>query len=192
MNMDKQPGMMGQKKGNKDGENTKKGNLFLLPAVVLAAVLLLYFFPENREKTLKASYNFFIEIVLILPGVLVLTGLFSAWVKNETVVKYLGHASGFGGVALSFFLGMIPTGPLYVAFPIAGSLLKKGARTSNIIIFLSSWACIKLPQELVEMRFMGIKFMVLRLIFTILLVYLMGLFIEKAAGLNRAKRNDES
>ncbi len=182
MNMKKQPG---------SGKNKKRGNPYFLIIVVAAAVVLLYFFPENREKTLKASYDFFIELILILPGVLVLTGLLSAWVKNETVVKYLGHTSGLTGVALSFFLGMIPTGPLYVAFPIAASLLKKGARISNIIIFLSSWACIKLPQELVEMRFMGIKFMVLRLGFTIILVYLMGFFIEKTAGYHKARRSDD-
>ena len=169
----------------------KKQNPLPLILTIAAAAVLLYLFPENRDKALRASYSFFIEIILILPGILVLTGLFSVWVKNETVVQYLGHTSGIKGVALSFFLGMIPTGPLYVAFPIAASLLKKGARTSNIIIFLSSWACIKLPQELVEMRFMGVKFMVLRLVFTLILVYLMGLFIEITAGYHKKSKADE-
>ncbi len=157
----------------------KKGNPIVLILVIAGAAVLMYLFPENRKPAFTASWNFFIELIVILPGVMILTGLFSAWVKNDTVVKYLGHASGTGGFALAFFLGMIPTGPLYVAFPIAASLLKKGARTANIIIFLSSWACIKLPQELVEMRFMGIKFMILRLFLTVVLVFIMGLIIEK-------------
>jgi len=166
----------------KNGQKSKQKNTspVLLVIVIAAAAILLGLFPENREPALKASYKFFVELIVILPAVMILTGLFSAWVKNETVVKYLGHASGIRGFALAFFLGMIPSGPLYVAFPIAASLLKKGARTANMMIFLSSWACIKLPQELVEMRFLGIKFMALRLSLTFVMVFLMGLIIEKA------------
>ena len=83
-------------------------------------------------------------------------------------------------------MGMIPTGPLYIAFPLASMLLKKGARVANIIIFLSAWACIKLPQELMELRFMGFKFMIIRLIFTVVMVILMGLLIEKIDGSSKS------
>ncbi|NSW90572.1 MAG: hypothetical protein HPY74_07820 [Firmicutes bacterium] len=47
-------------------------------------------------------------------------------------------------------LGTLPTGPLYVAFPMVGSLLRKGARISNMVIFLGSWAALKIPQLMVE------------------------------------------
>jgi len=66
-----------------------------------------------------------------------------------------------------------------VAFPVAAVLIKKGAKISNIIIFLSAWACIKIPQEMVELKFLGLKFMALRLILTIIFVVIMGLSIEK-------------
>jgi uncharacterized membrane protein YraQ (UPF0718 family) len=79
---------------------------------------------------------------------------------------------------------------LYVAFPLAASLMKKGARTANVVIFLSAWACIKLPQELVEMRFLGFKFMALRLGLTIVLVLFMGLFIEKIGRFGEAAPED--
>ncbi len=165
----------------KQGQMKKKPlkGFLVLALVLITAVVFLVLYPENREPTFKASYSFFIELIQILPGVMVLMGLFSVWVKNETVIKYLGQSSGARGLALAFFLGMIPTGPLYVAFPLAASLMKKGARTANIVIFLSAWACIKLPQELVEMRFLGIEFMAVRLGLTIVLVLFMGLFIEK-------------
>jgi len=76
-------------------------------------------------------------------------------------------------------MGSLPTGPLYVAFPMASALLKKGAKVSNIIIFLSAWACIKIPQELVELQFLGAKFMASRLLLTVIFVIIMGLFVEK-------------
>ncbi len=110
---------------------------------------------------------------------MVIMGLFSVWVSKETVVKYLGKTSGIKGIFLAIFFGALPTGPLYVAFPVAAVLIKKGAKISNIIIFLSAWACIKIPQEMVELKFLGLKFMALRLILTIIFVIIMGLSVEK-------------
>ena len=118
-------------------------------------------------------------MIWILPAVMVLMGLFAVWVSKETIVKYLGKTSGIRGIFLAIFLGALPTGPLYVAFPIAAGLIKKGARISNILIFLSAWACIKIPQEMVELQFLGAKFMALRLVLTIVFVIIMGVFIEQ-------------
>jgi uncharacterized membrane protein YraQ (UPF0718 family) len=73
----------------------------------------------------------------------------------------------------------LPTGPLYVAFPLAVALRKKGASIANIVAFLSAWACIKVPQELFELQFLGFQFMAARLLLTIVLVVLMALFTER-------------
>lgn len=173
-NMDgnKKSKMMSQKKN-------KKGGIAVLAGIIITAVILLILYPENRASSFAASTSLLKELIFILPAVMVLMGLFSVWVSKETVVKYMGQASGIKGLGLAMFIGMMPTGPLYVAFPMASMLLKKGARVANIIIFLSAWACIKLPQELVEMRFMGFNFMIIRLSFTIVMVIIMSLLIEK-------------
>lgn len=95
------------------------------------------------------------------------------------VVKYLGKASGLKGIFIAALLGATPTGPLYVAFPLAAAMIDKGARILNIVVFLSAWACIKIPQEMIEIQFLGLKFMAARLVLTVLLVSVMGLVIEK-------------
>lgn len=126
--------------------------------------------------------EFLAEMLLILPAVMVLMGLFSVWVPKETVVKYLGKTAGIKGIFLAIIFGALPTGPLYIAFPMAGALVRKGARVSNVIIFLSAWACIKIPQEMVELQFLGAKFMTARLILTVIFVIIMGLLIERIVG----------
>jgi len=63
---------------------------------------------------------------------------------------------------------------------LAVALIKKVARVSNMVIFLSVWACIKIAQALVELQFFGIiKFMAARLILTIIFVAIMGIFVER-------------
>ncbi|KXA94777.1 hypothetical protein AKJ36_02265 [candidate division MSBL1 archaeon SCGC-AAA259I07] len=144
-----------------------------------AAVVLLSFFPEKVGPVISTSREYFLQMVWILPAIMIVMGLFKVWISKEMVVKYLGKASGLKGVLIAVILGATPTGPLYAAFPLAAAMLDKGARTLNVIVFLSAWACIKLPQEMVELQFLGLNFMVTRLILTIVLVSVMGFFIEQ-------------
>jgi len=152
---------------------------FLLLSIFLISCILLIIFPDKKQRVIKTSWNFFLDIILILPAVMLLLGLFEIWIPKNIVEKYVGKASGLKGVFLSIILGALPTGPLYLAFPMAAALIKKGAKISNIIIFLSAWGCIKIPQEMVELQFLGPYFMLSRLILTIIFVIIMGLFIEK-------------
>jgi uncharacterized membrane protein YraQ (UPF0718 family) len=80
--------------------------------------------------------------------------------------------------------GAAPTGPLYVAFPIAAMLLKKGASPLNVIILLDAWAAIKIPQLLVEAKFLGPSFMLVRLALTVPSAILMGWLIQ--TGIKRS------
>ncbi len=153
--------------------------------IISAAVLLI--FPDKSGPVLNVSKKYLLELIMVLPAVMVIVGLFSVWVPEELVVKYMGKASGIKGILISFVLGMLPSGPLYIAFPMAVALRKKGARISNIIIFVSAWACIKLPQELVEVQFLGIEFTLLRLTLTIISVIIMGIIIEKIIGFTDKK-----
>jgi len=150
-----------------------------LAVAFIIAIILLSISPDKQEAVTAASWEFFIEMISVLPGVMILMGLFMVWIPKEMVEKYLGKTSGIKGFSLAILLGALPTGPLYVAFPLAASLIKKGARISNIIIFLSAWACIKIPQDMVELQFLGPRFMAARLVLTIVFVVIMGVSIER-------------
>jgi len=160
----------------------------ILVVVSIIAVVLLSAFPEKTGATTAISWQFFIEMIWILPAVMVIIGLFAVFIPNEFIVKYMGKSSGVKGVFLAFFLGTLPTGPLYIAFPMAAALIQKGARISNIIVFLSAWACISIPQELVELQFLGFNFMVARLVLTIIFVTVMGFLIEKMIDWGETKQ----
>jgi len=151
--------------------------LFIIALAV--AVTLLLIFPERKEAATSTTWSYFLEMIMILPAVMVIMGLFSTFVSKELVVKHLGKTSGIKGILLAIFFGTLPTGPLYIAFPLAVALRNKGASISNIVIFLSAWACIKIPQELVELQFLGVKFMIARLILTIMFIAIMGILIEE-------------
>ena len=162
----------------KERRSVAMQDLAFLGFILIVATVLLSIFPDRREVVITTSLEFFVEMISILPAVMVLIGIFAVFVPKDLVVRYLGRDAGVKGIFLAIIMGALPTGPLYIAFPIASALLKKGARISNVIVFLSAWSCIKLPQELVELEFLGLKFMLARLSLTAIFVIVMGLAIE--------------
>ncbi|MFP4655582.1 MAG: permease [Methanohalobium sp.] len=154
-------------------------DIIILGVVVIVASGLLASYPAKTEAVTFTIWDYFIEMMFILPAVMVIMGVFAVFVPDEMIEKYLGRYSGFKGLFISLLFGSLPTGPLYVAFPIASQLIEKGARVSSIIVFLSACACLKIPQEMMELHFLGAKFMILRLSFTVVFVIAMGILIEK-------------
>ncbi len=153
--------------------------VFILIILLSLSVGVLIFFPQKINLVTSTAEKYLWEMILILPAVMIIMGLFAKFIPNRLVEDYLGKFSGFKGMLIALFLGMLPTGPLYVAFPLAALWLKKGASISNIVVFLSAWACIKIPQEIVEFQFLGFKFMLVRLVLTVIFVMIMGKAIEK-------------
>lgn len=151
----------------------------LFAAVLIAAAIILSIFPDMVTRATTTAWDYLLEMIMILPAVMIIMGLFSVFVSKEMVVRYMGKTSGVKGILLSLFVGALPTGPLYVAFPLAAALRSKGASISNIVVFLSAWACIKIPQELVELQFLGAGFMLARLTLTVIFVAIMAVFIER-------------
>jgi len=148
--------------------------------IIAAADLLVWiFWPAKAEPVVRNTWDYLVEMMVILIPIVVLLGLFEVWVPKQLIGKYLGHESGWKGILLAILFGAAPTGPLYVAFPIAATLLKKGASPLNIIILLNAWAAMKIPQLLVEAKFLGLTFMLVRLALTLPLTILMGWLIQK-------------
>ncbi len=155
-------------------------NKFKAPLLlILVYIALAIWWPEISGRSTKVAFDYLREMVLIIPPVFVLMGLLEVWVPKEKIQQLIGQGSGLKGVAVSFALGTMPTGPLYVAFPLAGSLLQKGARISNIVIFLGAWAAIKIPQLVVEVQFLGFSFTALRFGLTLTAVIVIGLVLER-------------
>ena len=148
--------------------------------------------PETANKSFDVLLSYLGEMIFIIPPVFILMGLMEVWIPKDKIENLLGKESGIKGIIISFLLGTLPTGPLYVAFPMTASLLKKGASVSNMIVFLGSWATLKVPQLLVEVEFLGVPFMVLRFVLTFIMLILMGTFMQFTLKLSPDKAFLES
>lgn len=87
------------------------------------------------------------------------------------------------GILLAIFIGSAAAGPLYGAFPVAAVFMKKGAKISNILIFIGAWSTTKIPMFLFEIASLGAKFAFTRLAIDIpgiiIIAYILSKLISK-------------
>lgn len=155
-----------------------KKSLFTV-IIIITYALVFILKPETGMVAVVNSGYYLKEMLMIMPVIFVLTALLDVWVPKETIMKYLGKKSKSKGVILSFLLGAISAGPIYAAFPVCIMLHKKGASIKNIVIILSSWAVIKIPMLLNEVKFLGIRFMFVRWILTVIAIVIFSWITSK-------------
>ncbi|MFO8066684.1 MAG: permease, partial [Bacteroidales bacterium] len=109
----------------------------------------------------------------------ILIGLGDVWINKEKVEKHIGENSGFTGVLLVILLSMAQVGPLYGAFPVTYLLWKKGASIRNIFIYIGAFSTIKIPMIAFEIGFLGWKFSLLRTIFSLPIIIIISVIMEK-------------
>jgi uncharacterized membrane protein YraQ (UPF0718 family) len=155
----------------------KKLKPFIIVSVIYVTVFLLS--KSIFESSISNTTYFLTELIQVMPVIFVLTIAIDVWVPKQAITKKLGTGSNIKGAALSFVLGSISAGPIYAAFPITAMLYKKGASIKNIVIIISSWAVIKVPMLANEAKFLGVEFMALRWVLTVVAIYLMGSIASK-------------
>lgn len=127
--------------------------------------------------------EFWADLIKVLPFAFLLIGLFDVWVDRETVERHLGAESGVRGYFWAMVLSSITVGGVFVAFPIAQSLWKKGAGLEVILTYIGASAVCRLPMNLFELSFMGFRFTAIRLAVSLPLVIvssvLLGRYLKK-------------
>lgn len=159
---------------------------FLILFAVLIGVSWLFDFAVGQEIS-KSFWDFFVEMILFLPLMFILIGLFDVWIPRDRVVRLVGEESGFKGLLLVILLAMLQAGPLYGAFPFAYILWKKGCSVRNVFVYIGAYSTIKIPMLTFEIGFLGLKFSLVRTLVTLPVFILIGYLMEWIVGRDRFK-----
>jgi len=149
-----------------------------LTAIIIVNLFALIFFPQVGIKSIAFTWDNFENFLLTLFPVFICIGLLDVWVEKEAMLKIMGEKSGIRGVLLSFLTGMITAVPLYALLPVAGMLLKKGSKFSNVLIFICSCTSIRIPLLLFEVSSMGWKFTAISFLTNIFVVVIIAFLID--------------
>lgn len=163
----------------------KKQILGYLPALLFALFIgasLLVDFDFGRQAA-GHFRDFGGEMVKIVPFAFVLIGLFEVWVPKHVVERHLGEQAGLRAHLWAILLAGTTVGGLYVAFPVAAALQRKGARLAFLFTYIGASGVCRIPMTLFEASFLGIEFTIIRYAVAVPLIVLsseiMGTYLQK-------------
>ncbi len=131
----------------------------------LAAAALAAAFIKNRRsavKALKIAGKMFVSLLPMLLIIILLIGLLFAFISTESLEAFLGEQSGPIGLISAALLGSILHIPALLAFPLASSLMEKGAAVGVIAAFITTLTMIGMVTLPLEISSMGRRFALMR------------------------------
>ena len=150
-----------------------------LITVCMASAGLVVYLRDGWERfagVFLGDVDIFIDILpKMAAGCLI--GVFSTLlIPREMVARLVGAESGFTGLLIATFAGVImPGGPVTV-YPVAGAFLAVGADVGAALAFVTSWTLLGYARALVwELPFFGTHFVLWRMAVAPVLPLVVGL-----------------
>jgi len=147
--------------------------------VVLWAYSLLHTDFVFGRKAGENLASFLVEMASVLPPMFLLVGLFEIWVPRKVIERYAGLRSGMRAVPWMILLATLQAGPLYVAFPVAIGLWRKGCAPRNVFIYLGAFSAMKIPMLTFEVAFLGWRFSLSRTLISIPVFVALAVAMER-------------
>ncbi len=153
---------------------------------IAVAVLFGISLAKSREKTKKALMKGLKALENIMPQfitVLFIISIMLSALDSKTISRLIGSGSGALGVAVASVLGAITLIPGFVAFPLAGELLRNGAGVMPIAAFVSSLMMVGIITLPMEIAYFGKRTAILRNAFALIFSVAAAAFVTWAVSL---------
>ncbi|HUU65422.1 MAG TPA: permease [Dehalococcoidales bacterium] len=152
---------------------------------IIAGLAVLASFLANRKKTLSALKIAAKRFVKILPAFLtmiILVSIVLFLIPDEVISKYLGGSNKFIGVIFASLFGSITLMPGFIAFPLAGILLKEGVAYIVLAAFTTTLMMVGVLTAPIEKAYFGMKVTVIRNVIGLFIALFVTLAIGVAFG----------
>jgi uncharacterized membrane protein YraQ (UPF0718 family) len=121
----------------------------------------------------------FLDIMPRLAGALVVTGMLQVLIAPEWIQHWLGRGAGHRGILVGFVAGIVTPGGPMVSVPIMVVFYKGGASLSTLVCYMTSWSLFGFQRILAwELPFMGPRFLVARVLPTLVFPVLAGYLVR--------------
>lgn len=152
---------------------------------VVSIGFLVVSFVKDRGKTRSALIKAVRAFLNILPDfatVLAIVGLVLTFLSPSIVAGLIGRGTGILGMLVTSVVGAITLIPGFVAFPLAKSLLDRGAGIMQIAVFVSTLMMVGFVTAPLEIRYFGRKVTVLRnalaYVFSFIVAVIIGVVVS--------------
>ena len=145
---------------------------------LIFVILLIFSWRESTDtvrRGFEMTWGTTKQNALLIILAFIIVGFVNVLSPEKLVTAWIGPGSGWSGVLLAEFLGMLLPGGPYVVFPLIALLYQAGAGMAPVITLITSWATQSLLTVSFELPFMGWRFTLVR--------WGLGLLIPLLAGM---------
>lgn len=113
---------------------------------------------------------------------LAIVGLVLTFLSPTTVAGLIGAGTRFVGMIITSLIGAVTLIPGFVAFPLAKSLLERGAGIAQIAVFVSTLMMVGFVTAPLEIRYFGRKVTLLRnglaYLYSFIVAFIIGVVVK--------------
>ena len=131
----------------------------------------------------KKGLLMFVKILPSLLSVIILVSFVLYLIPREVLLYYLGNSSGIWGYVFAGLLGAISLIPGFIAYPLAGILIKSGVSYPVIAMFITTLMMVGVVTLPLEARYFGLKTALVRNILSFFGAVVIALLIGLVWGL---------
>ncbi len=132
---------------------------------ILTILLTFVSFIFDREKTwrgIKKGVKQFLNILPTLLSVIILISIVLYFVSDEVLMEYFGRDAGIFAYFSAGIVGAVAILPGFIAYPLAGILVKSGVSLSVIAVFITTLKMVGVLTIPIEKRYFGLKVALMR------------------------------
>ena len=133
--------------------------------IVLTLTASVFSFLIDKKKTrlgVKSGMVMFLNILPTILVVIILLSIMLYFLPYEIIVNYFGKSAGFLSYVTAAVVGSIALIPGFIAYPLAGILLKNGVSYPVLAVFISTLLMVNIITLPLEAKYFGLKVAILR------------------------------
>lgn len=147
---------------------------------VLAVGCLVFAFFKDKTKTRQSmivAARSFSRILPLVLMIIVIVGLFSAFIPPSKITKFVGAQAGLTGILAIAVLGAVLHIPALISFPLAAALLQSGATIASAAAFITSLTMVGIVTLPLEIKELGLRLTLLRNSFSFIIAVFIALIM---------------
>ena len=137
----------------------------MIPIVILTAALVLISFIVDHRKTIKGikkGLKQFLKILPTLLSVIIIISIVLFFISDDVLKEYLGKEAGAFAYVSAAVMGSISLLPGFIAYPLAGILVKTGVSYAVIAVFITTLMMVGVLTIPIEAKYFGMKTTLIR------------------------------
>lgn len=137
----------------------------MLTMLIITVALTFISLIIDSKKTIKGVKKGIVQFFRILPTLLSLIIIISIvlyFVSNDLIVEHLGESAGWEAYISAAILGSVSLLPGFIAYPLAGVLVKTGVGYGVIAVFITTLMMVGVLTIPIEAKYFGFKTTLLR------------------------------